>query len=108
VESTIKKTGWARLAGLAGGWLLVVLGLVGLCGAGDARDAAAAGRVGAARLRICLGEAIAGAGAGVVAPGSVEERLSLPTHRVSAMNGAPGGVGVVASADPDAFNTSER
>ena len=50
----------------------------GVCGSGDPRDAAAAGRVGAARLRICVGEAIAGAGAGVVAAGSVEERLSSP------------------------------
>ena len=29
MESTMKKTGWARWGGLAGGWLLVVLGLVG-------------------------------------------------------------------------------
>lgn len=29
MENTIKKTGWARWTGLAGGWLLVALGLVG-------------------------------------------------------------------------------
>ena len=29
MESTIRKTGWTRWAGLAGGWLLVVLGVVG-------------------------------------------------------------------------------
>ena len=29
MESILKKTGWARWGGLAGGWLLVVLGLVG-------------------------------------------------------------------------------
>ena len=50
----------------------------GVCASGDPRDSAAAGRAGAARLRICVGQALAGAGAGVVAPASAEERLSLP------------------------------
>jgi uncharacterized membrane protein YbaN (DUF454 family) len=29
MESTMKKTGWARWGGLAGGWLLVAVGVVG-------------------------------------------------------------------------------